>query len=1375
MTDPFSELLGESPAIEAVRDTIRRLLSRPFSGRRPPAILLEGETGSGKGLVARVLHRAGPRAGRAFVPLNCAAIPETLLESELFGYERGAFTDARRAKPGLFQTAHQGTIFLDEVGLLPEPLQAKLLTVIEARTVRRLGGTHPEPADAWIVSATNENLRTAIAERRFREDLFHRLAVVSLRLPPLRERGRDVILLAQHLLARVCADYGLPPKTLSPEAQRRLLAHEWPGNVRELSNVLERVALLSDGPEVGADALDLSTGGPPTVASAPGASGGAAPAAPAPSPTGSLDDAVREHLRATLSQTGWNISRTAAMLGITRNTVRARIEKLGLRPDTLPDAGRRAGNRRAASPATPEARPLPAATVPSSSAIRWDSRRVTLLRAVLDWSDAGSALDVVLDKLKSFGARIDELSPTSVGAVFGLEPIEDAPRRAAHAAMAMQNAAARGRDGEPFTVTTAIHVGQVQVGQFGGEAHIDATAKRAEWLVLDPLLAAARPGSIVASSAAVPFLARRFGLERHESGSRAFHYLRGREGRGLGLEGEMAGFVGRRQELDLLASRLASARAGRSQIVGVVGEAGIGKSRLLYEFRQALRGERVTYVEGHCLSYGTSIPFLPVLEVLRAACLIRESDPPAAVAAKLEKALARVGIEPEAALPFLLRFVGIREGTESLDGFRSDSLQVRTTQILRQMCIGAARERPLVIAIEDVHWMDASSEALAEMIQTLEGVPLLLIVTYRPGYWPQSLERTHLTQIALQPLGPEDSRSVLSGFLSRERLAEPVCERIVTKAEGNPLFLEELARTVREQSGPSEEITVPDTVEEVLRARINRLPDRERRLLQSAAAIGKTAPIEVLAALAGAREEELRLLLNRLRAAEFLYEVGAEGQYTFKHALTHEVAYGGIPPAERRETHARIAAVIEQINPERLADHVERLAHHSRRGELWDKALEYAHRAGIKAAEHSAHRQAVAYFEQALEILGRHPRGRETTERAIDLRLDFRNSLHALGDFERILEYLREAEALAAHLDDRRRLGQVFALMSQYFRLTGDPDRAIESGEKALDIARWQPNSTLWVVANLFLGSAHGAVGNYRKAADILARTVASMPEHLIHHNWSVNGLLPVFARSSLAQFLAELGEFDAARAHAEEALALARAADQHYSLIFACGGAGALHLLEGALPRAIEVLEEGLALSRSLNLPIALPVLAASLGPAYALTGRPEDAIRLLEQAVDQARSMRRAGGHAMLLLQLGDAYRLAGRITDASVIAQHALDLARTHKERNHEAYALRLLADIVAPGPGGPRGEAEPLYAQALRLAEDLSMRPLAARCRLGLARLHARLGHSELAAAGLAGAAEAFSALGMSNWVAEARAGLPAAALHAESPPSPPAAR
>src|SRR6266481_4673819 len=225
--DPLAELVGESPAMEVVRDQVRRLLIRRESGRRLPSILINGETGTGKGLVARTIHRAGPRADGPFVDVNCAAIPETLLEGELFGYERGAFTDARRAKPGLFQTSNGGVLFLDEVALLPESLQAKLLTAIEEQAVRRLGSTVKETFDTWLISATNTDLERAVRERRFREDLYHRLAVLTIRLPPLRERADDAVLLMRGLLEQASRHYGLPTKSLTPSAIARVAADPW--------------------------------------------------------------------------------------------------------------------------------------------------------------------------------------------------------------------------------------------------------------------------------------------------------------------------------------------------------------------------------------------------------------------------------------------------------------------------------------------------------------------------------------------------------------------------------------------------------------------------------------------------------------------------------------------------------------------------------------------------------------------------------------------------------------------------------------------------------------------------------------------------------------------------------------------------------------------------------------------------------------------------------------------------------------------------------------------------------------------------------------------------------------------------------------------
>ena len=234
---PISDLFGESPGMAAIREQVGRLLERQAGGaRRLPPILILGETGTGKGLLAGSIHRAGPRAAGPFVDVNCAAIPETLLEAELFGFERGAFTDARQAKPGLFQTAHRGTLFLDEVGLLPEGLQAKLLKVLEERTVRRLGSTRSEPVDVWIVAATSEDLEAAVRARRFREDLYHRLAVVTLRLPPLRERGEDILRLAEHFLGRRLRGLrARRSRTLTGDARAALLGYPWPGNVRELA------------------------------------------------------------------------------------------------------------------------------------------------------------------------------------------------------------------------------------------------------------------------------------------------------------------------------------------------------------------------------------------------------------------------------------------------------------------------------------------------------------------------------------------------------------------------------------------------------------------------------------------------------------------------------------------------------------------------------------------------------------------------------------------------------------------------------------------------------------------------------------------------------------------------------------------------------------------------------------------------------------------------------------------------------------------------------------------------------------------------------------------------------------------------------------
>ncbi|NMG75128.1 sigma-54-dependent transcriptional regulator [Aromatoleum diolicum] len=330
----LTSLFGESPPMLTLKQTLRQLLDAEtqLQDSAAPAVLVLGETGTGKELVARALHFNGPRRDKPFVELNCASIPAQLLESELFGYERGAFTDARERKLGLVETAEGGTLFLDEIGDMDLSLQAKLLKLLEEKTVRRIGSLRDQRVDVRIVAATHRPMETLVREGNFRADLYFRLCVFQLTLPPLRERGGDILTLARHFVALHAARYGKRPPVLAPAAEARLLAHSWPGNVRELRNALEQAVLLAAGPVIDASELSLATG--VVAAATPGPTAAteppAVPTAAAQPGAQTLEDLERRALLDALRQTGWNVSRAARLLGVSRDTLRYRIDKFGL-------------------------------------------------------------------------------------------------------------------------------------------------------------------------------------------------------------------------------------------------------------------------------------------------------------------------------------------------------------------------------------------------------------------------------------------------------------------------------------------------------------------------------------------------------------------------------------------------------------------------------------------------------------------------------------------------------------------------------------------------------------------------------------------------------------------------------------------------------------------------------------------------------------------------------------------------------------------------------------------------------------------------------------------------------------------------------------
>ncbi len=986
--------------------------------------------------------------------------------------------------------------------------------------------------------------------------------------------------------------------------------------------------------------------------------------------------------------------------------------------------------------------------------------------------------DLVEHEARRYGGTVQPVVGERVLVVFGL-PVaqEDHAQRAVLAALDLQQrlqqapAAGGGAPTPQPSVRISVHTGPVAAGGLSRDAAaaIGVVGETVTHAVA--IQTAATPGVILCSEATARLVQEVVrltattptvwpGLETplyQILSRRSQHTPPGwRAGRLL------SPFVGRQRELMTLQAVLAQAETGQGQVVGIVGEPGLGKSRLLSEFCHSLQGRQLTYLATSCLSYTQAIPYLPMRRLLRYHCGITQDDPPATIIAKVHQGLEAVGVAPDEAAPYLLRLLEMPVEPELTATRSPQAIKSRTIAVLVQLALSGARRRPLVLEVENLHWIDPSSEeVLTALVERLAGTTILLVVTYRPGYRLLWLGKSYVTQVALSPLALADSQQVVQANLRTTQVAATLVQTILAKAQGNPFFLEELARAVVEENAGQEPIAmVPETVQGVLAARIDRLPPPAKRLLQVAAVIGKNVPLPLLQAVASLPEEALHQQLTRLQAGEFLYEILLESApaYTFKHTLTQEVAYSSLLQERRRVLHARILEAIEDLYPNWLTEQVERLAYHALRGAVWEKALAYCRQVGEKALARSAYREAVGYFEQALSVLPHLPETRDTREQAIDLRVALRSALFQLGEFERIFTLLREAETLATTLGDQRRLAQVSAFLSANLDMRGDLDRALETSQRAVTIATALGDVRLQVSANFHLGVAYYSLGDYRRAIVCLRRNVEVLEGELPRGHMGGPGVRSVASRTWLVWSLAELGAFAEGIMRGEEGVQIAEAGDEPLHLINADAGLGILYLCKGDLHRAIPMLERGLERCQRWPLPLFLPLVAAALGSAYALCGHFAEALRLLEQTVEQATASNRIARLPGWMAQWGEACLLAGRINEAAQLAGRALELACTHNGRGRQAWILRLLGDIAAHRLLPDITPAVAYYRQALALAEELGMRPLQAHCHLGLGALYAKVGLSEPARAALSTAIELYRIMDMTFWLPQAEAAM-----------------
>ena len=927
---------------------------------------------------------------------------------------------------------------------------------------------------------------------------------------------------------------------------------------------------------------------------------------------------------------------------------------------------------------------------------------------------------------------------------------EDHARRAVLAALDIRRALA---DAAPalrgIEVRMGLNTGPVVVGKIGDNLRMDYTAVGDTTNLAARLQQHAEPGAIIISEATRRLVRGYIQAEplppMHVKGKgepvSGFIVL----GRGLRrspLEGRddraLIGFVGRERESSALADILADVEAGHGQVVGIVGEAGVGKSRLLYEFRQSLGKRRLTYLEGRCLSYGGAIPYLPVLDVLRADCELTDLDTHEAIADKVSSVLNEVGMEAEA-LPYLLLLLGIKEGTEALRDLSPETIRSRTFQALARLLLGGSRRQPLILAIEDLHWIDKTSEEfLSSLVESQAGAPVLLLGTYRPGYRPPWMDQSYATQIALRPLSAEDSRSVVASTLTSGPILEELAQSIIHKGEGNPFFLEELARSVVERGVERARHDLPDTIQGVLLARIDRLQETAKRLLQTAAVLGREAPLRLLREICDA-PERLDADLQELKRQEFVYEnsTAREPTVVFKHVLTQEAAYESLLTARREALHETAGKALEQLYADRLEEQYDLLAYHYPRSPNFDKALEYLVRANRKAMNANALTEAKGYFQQAMSLLDRLPGSEINQRQRLSLLTDQIVMFQNLFQMQEYYELLTRYEPVARALGDPALLGPLTLQIGHCDWTFGRFEQARERFHLAIELCEATGN---------YASAAHAyqismwnlmCMGEFEKVIALTDRAERAWVE-------APNLRWYVYALSAASFAYAYLGRFDQATALGHQALAVTEQFRDDTNMSFAAWSLGFAYMCKGDLSRAIEYDTLGVEKAPT---PAERAWAEGSLGAALCRAGEVDKAIAILAPLSAGLRSGGFVPGERFALF-LGEAYLRDGQFACAKQAMEEGLQIQTDHGMSYEAGVTHRLLAELALSV--NPAQSEEPLaehhFLQSIAMLDAVSAPSDLALAHWGFGRLRTNQGRIMEAREHLSRALGIFETLG-----------------------------
>jgi class 3 adenylate cyclase/tetratricopeptide (TPR) repeat protein len=977
-----------------------------------------------------------------------------------------------------------------------------------------------------------------------------------------------------------------------------------------------------------------------------------------------------------------------------------------------------------------------------------DIKGSTTLIEDLDPEDAElrlrPALDAMINAVHRYEGTINRVQGDGIMALFGA-PLahEDNAVRAAYAALEMQKDVRAACDAD-IAIRVGLHAGEVLVRAIHNDLSVDYDAIGPTVHLAARMEQMASPGAIYCT-ANVMRMAKGFvdalplgqvtvkGIRQPIDLFQIVGHTSARTRWEVTAARGLTPFVGRQSELAGLQRALQLAAAGHGQVVAVKGQAGTGKSRLVHEFLQSPQLSDWTVLKTAATAYRRGTPYLAISNLLRSWCEIPEQTSPAEAKRRLQDALAALPAGSSTYVPALQSLLELPVEDADWPTLDPAVRRQRMMSTVKDLFLRCAENRPLLLWFEDMQWTDVETQDVVErLVDSIGASRLFVILTCRPEYDPKWASKDCFTAVDLDPLETNAADELVRALLGNNAANAELRALIVERTEGTPLFIEETIRTLvesgvlRMRTGGYEltreirEIQIPETVQSVIAARIDSLSPKRKSLLQIVSVIGSEIPIMLLRDVVDLAEAELQKLLAELQAAQFLYETpnATSFQLKFRHALVHEVAYGGLISAKRQMLHARVLRAMESQNQEKPQELVESLAHHAMNAALWKEAVMYLCQAGDKAVELSAYREGGAFLESALQALAHLPQDHDRIRQGIDIRLRLRPIFGATANYNRLEDCLAEAESLATSIDDRPRLAAINVARSFVHNWRGELDASIECGLRARGIAREIGDRAVDVGASFYLGQAYMWRGDFQQSVAVLEDNLAWIDGPLRHQRIGTTGTGSVLWLGMLGASHGRLGNFEVAIDAARKACLIADEVQRPADIALAYWWAGFIWSHKGDVPTALQHLEHGFEVCRASQINYLVPILSTSLGYTYVLAGRPAEGITLLTKALGFSRASKFTYGEAWSSVYLGFANLLDNNYEGMLDHAQRVLELARAHKYRAIEVDALRLLADIYRNGTAPIQEEAERHYLQACEMCLELGLRPEYARCQIGL---------------------------------------------------------